>query len=68
MQHLSGVIEDALDLARLENNKFTLFKSKYNLRGVLHEIKQVLSLQMSQKGIGFDVAVENGVPEEMFSD
>jgi signal transduction histidine kinase len=44
MAHLSGVIEDALDLARLENNKFTLFKRRFDIRRVLKEIADVLRL------------------------
>lgn len=30
--HLQNVIEDALDITRLENNKFQLVKEMFNLR------------------------------------
>ena len=30
--HLQSVIEDALDITRIENNKFTLFKELFNIR------------------------------------
>jgi signal transduction histidine kinase len=30
--HLASLIEDALDISRLENNKFQLFNEIFNLR------------------------------------
>ena len=30
--HLQNVIEDALDITRLENNKFQIFKDVFNVR------------------------------------
>ena len=33
--HLSNVIEDALDLSRLENNKFTLNKGMFDVRSII---------------------------------
>ena len=33
--HLQNVIEDALDISRIENNKFTLFKEKFDIRAAV---------------------------------
>lgn len=30
--HLQNVIEDALDMSRLENNKFSIFKEMFDIR------------------------------------
>lgn len=36
--HLQNVIEDALDLSRLENNKFQLVKDYFDIRSTLDEV------------------------------
>ncbi len=33
--HLQNVIEDALDMTRLENNKFSLFKEMIDIRAAI---------------------------------
>lgn len=33
--HLQNVIEDALDITRIENNKFSVFIEEFNLREVV---------------------------------
>ncbi len=30
--HLQNVIEDALDMSRIENNKFTIFKEMFDIK------------------------------------
>ena len=36
--HLQNVIEDALDVSRLENNKFSLFKEMVDIKSAVKEI------------------------------
>ena len=40
--HLEHVIEDALDMSRLENNKFVINKSLFNLKTIIQEVIDVL--------------------------
>jgi len=40
--HLQNVIEDALDLSRLENNNFTLNKQDFNLRRSINEVVDIM--------------------------
>jgi len=42
--HLSNIIEDALDLSRLENNKFELHKSFFNLRTAVKEVCEIMKV------------------------
>jgi signal transduction histidine kinase len=41
--HLQSVIEDALDMSRIENNKFEIISEKFNLRECLEEIIKVMT-------------------------
>jgi signal transduction histidine kinase len=36
--HLQNVIEDALDMSRIENNKFTIFKGVFNIEEAVNEV------------------------------
>ena len=36
--HLQNVIEDALDMSRIENNKFTIFKEMFDIEEAVKEV------------------------------
>ena len=40
--HLSNVIEDALDLSRLENNKFEIFPEIVDIRDLLDTVDSIM--------------------------
>ena len=44
--HLENVIEDALDLSRLENNKFTLFKDQFDVRKTINDVCDIMRFQI----------------------
>ncbi|TNV82825.1 hypothetical protein FGO68_gene15916 [Halteria grandinella] len=66
--HLQSVIEDALDISRLENNKFQIFKECFAIRQVVAEVSDIMSFQMEQKGITQIVQVSANVPPIICSD
>ena len=49
--HLESVIDDALDITRLENNNFKIYKELFNIRKVLKEIEDIMKFQVKQKGL-----------------
>ena len=44
--HLQSVIEDALDMSRIENNKFDITKDLFNIREAVNEICEVMDFQV----------------------
>ena len=40
--HLQNVIEDALDMTRIENNKFEIHNSEINLRETVEEVISIM--------------------------
>jgi signal transduction histidine kinase len=44
--HLQNVINDALDITRIENNRFEVFPSLFNIREVLNEVCEVMRFQI----------------------
>lgn len=44
--HLENVVEDALDMTRIENNKFEIYSENFNLRDILQELMKVMEFQV----------------------
>ena len=66
--HLQNVIEDALDMSRLENNKFQIFKDLFDLRKVVYEVADLMKFQIEQKNLRFDIKISDSVPEKITTD
>ena len=66
--HLQNVIEDALDISRLENNKFQLFKDFFEIRVTVNEVCEIIKFQFEQKSIDLRLTITNQVPKRIFSD
>ena len=66
--HLQNVIEDALDMSRIENDKFEILKELFNIRDALKEVCEVMDFQVQQKKLLFHVKVDDEVPELILSD
>ena len=47
--HLANVIEDALDMSRLENNKFELNPEYTDIRHLIMDVTSIMEFQIQQK-------------------
>ncbi|TNV85156.1 hypothetical protein FGO68_gene10112 [Halteria grandinella] len=66
--HLESLIEDALDISRIENNNFSLYMEMFNLRDAIGEIRDIMAFQVEQKKLSFSVYIQEGVPDQMWLD
>ena len=66
--HLENVIEDALDISRLENGKFTLNLQEEELSTILREVQEVMQFQVEQKRLSLVLMIGNQVPESVVTD
>lgn len=62
------MIEDALDLSRLENNKFQLIKDFFDIRATLKEVIEIMIFQFQQKSIELKMIITNNVPMKIYCD
>ena len=65
---LLGLINDLLDVSRIEAGKIHLQGEKTNIRNLLDEICQLLASRAFSKGLDFFVEVEKTVPVNIFVD
>jgi signal transduction histidine kinase len=66
--HLASLIEDALDISRLENNKFQLFNEIFNVRNTIEEIRTLLEFQVKQKNLYLSLRIDEDIPEVIYAD
>ncbi|CDW76333.1 multi-sensor hybrid histidine kinase [Stylonychia lemnae] len=66
--HLENVIEDALDMSRIENNKFEINMTSFDLRQTIQEIKEIMEFQAKQKELNLKIDISNMVPSQIITD
>jgi signal transduction histidine kinase len=59
-QHLAGLINDLLDLSKIESGKIEMKSSRVSMGGLVHEVVETLRPIAAEKGI----ALEAAIPEQ----
>ena len=67
-QALLGLINDILDLSKLEAGKFELEIIAFDVHAIVDGIAKLLRHQAVDKGIGFEVQVDSAVPSALRGD
>lgn len=65
---LLGVIDDILDVAKIEAGKLALNPTAFRLSDVLQQISYLFEEQARQKGLGFQIQVAEDVPTCLIGD
>ena len=73
MMHSSGenllvLINDILDISRIEAGKITIEKISFNLNVLLSRICDTLSVRSSKKNLEMTYQIESGVPDSLIGD
>ncbi len=66
--NLLSLLNDILDISKIESGKMNLEKLKFGLRNVLEEVITPLALHAQQKGVEFICSVEPDVPNFLIGD
>jgi CheY-like chemotaxis protein len=67
-KHLLSIINDILDVSKIEADKIELENSNFSIFKMIVEVDSIMSIQASSKGIGFDVLYHFPLPENINSD
>lgn len=67
-EHLLAMINDVLDLSKIESGKMTLTSEILNLHQVCAEVADLMRLRASERGLQLDFILDDGVPVHIRSD
>ncbi|MEY8522403.1 response regulator [bacterium 1XD8-76] len=67
-KHLLGLINDVLDMSKIESGKMTLTEERISLREVVEGVVGIVQTQVRGKDQNFNVHIDNIVTEEVYCD
>lgn len=65
---LLAIINDVLDLSKIESGKMELVNSNYYISYIIRDIEATYSLLASRKGLRFDMHLDNSIPSNLYGD
>jgi len=66
--HLLGVINDILDMSKIEAHKFELSLTTFNLETVLHRAENVIRFRFEEKAQDFSITIGADIPNALVGD
>jgi len=67
-QHLLGVINDILDMSKIEANKLELYPTKFVVEKMLQHVLDMVSFRIEEKKQIFKVDIASGLPPVVMAD
>lgn len=67
-KHLLNLINDILDLSKVESGKFEIESIECDPCSVIHEVVRVLRVKASEKGISLQLHLQGDLPERLSTD
>ena len=66
--HLLSLINDVLDMSRIESGRLTISENRCDLRQIVENIQGIMMPQITEKGLDFTVSMQTVVNPEVFCD
>lgn len=67
-RHLKRVIDDVLDISKIESGRMSLEFAPVTLASELSDLAEIVRVQMEQKGQNFTMTVDEDIPPEVYYD
>lgn len=67
-RHLLDIVNDILDLSRIEAGKLPIESSEFSLERMLEHVAGLVWEQADAKGLELNVRIENGLPDHLLGD
>ncbi len=67
-KHLLGLINDVLDLSKIESGKVEIASSRFELAELIQLVEKMVSPMAEEKGLKLGVTVSDGTPSAIYGD
>jgi signal transduction histidine kinase/CheY-like chemotaxis protein len=67
-RHLLGVINDVLDMSKIEANKLELFNENFSLARLVERVLTISAFQIKQKNLTLKLDLDPTIPDALFGD
>ena len=67
-KHLLGIINDILDMSKIEANKLELMPTAFSFEKMLQRVVSVINFQVDQKGQKLNINTDKDIPDELVGD
>ena len=67
-RHLLGLINDILDMSRIESGRLTLRKEEFSFAGMMEELNTMVMSQCRDKGLSFECRINGRVDDYFIGD
>lgn len=65
---LLSIVNDVLDLSRIESGKMEIINNNYKLSALIKSIETMISIRAAEKGLDFKIDIETFVPDNLIGD
>ena len=65
---LLSIINDILDLSKIESSKMEIVENDYNVGNLLLDIENMISLRAEEKGLNFKIETDENMPKMLHGD
>ena len=65
---LLNIINDILDISKIEAGKMTIVPVEYSFSGLMKEIISMMEFRIKDRDLGFDVQIDSSIPDRLFGD
>jgi signal transduction histidine kinase len=66
--HLLGVINDILDMSKIEANKLELSAVKFNFEKMIQKVVNIINFRVDEKHQAFHVTLDKNIPDSLVGD
>ena len=67
-QMLLGIVNEILDLSKIESGKMSLVEGEYDVSTIFHDVSNMIALRAQAKNLDFILKVDENIPKSLYGD